>query len=205
MGDLEHVDLRDPGIEEERVDVVLRVAHEQEPVPAGAPEQDHGDVVRLPPVVRGDRWDSLRVGPQDCERDVVDEEAFAPPERRMRDRMRREGRLPCRVARSLPGHPRLEDAAHASRLQECHEAGHVVLVGMGEHDRVDGPVPRRELLIEGDEEAGRIGAAVHEQRPAAPADDEDRIALTDVEGDHPCDTVRAVGDSDAEDDDRRAE
>ena len=61
----------------------------------------------------------------------------------------------------------------------------MVLVGMGQDDEVDPPVPRRHVGVEGDEEAVGVRAAVDEHPRATIAVDEDRIALADVEDGDP--------------------
>ena len=77
--------------------------------------------------------------------------------------------------------PGLEDPADAIALEEQGEPGDVVLVRMGQDDRVDPPVPRRDPLVERDEQPVRIRPAVDQQSAAARALDEDRVALADIE------------------------
>ena len=60
----------------------------------------------------------------------------------------------------------------------------MVLVRVAEHDGVDPPVPRRDPLVEVDEQAVRVRPAVDQQPTAARSFDEDGIALPDVEDRH---------------------
>ena len=78
----------------------------------------------------------------------------------------------------------------------------MVLVGVAEHDDVDPSIPRREVLIEGDEESPRIRPAVDEQPAAALALEQDGVALPDVEDRQPGGAVGAMDDGDGERDDR---
>ena len=61
----------------------------------------------------------------------------------------------------------------------------MILVGMGQDDDVDPPVPRRNPPIELDEEPVRIRPAIDEHSPAAVPLDEDRISLPDIEDGDP--------------------
>ena len=112
---------------------------------------------------------------------------------------------PRPVAGSRPAHPRLDDPRDPVALEQQGHAGHVVLVGMGQHEQVDPAVPGRHVRVEGDEEAIRIGSAIDEHPRAAVRVDEDRVALPDVEDRDPDPPVRPVqGDgADADDDDRQ--
>ena len=78
----------------------------------------------------------------------------------------------------------------------------MVLVRVRQDDRVDPPVPRRDPLVEDDEEPVRVGAAVDEEPAAARALDEDRVALPDIEHAHPRDAGRSADDHRAGHDDR---
>ena len=66
----------------------------------------------------------------------------------------------------------------------------MILVRVGQHEEVDPPIPGRDVRVEGDEEAIRIGAAVDEHPRAAVRVDEDRVALPDVEHRDPDPAVR---------------
>ena len=69
----------------------------------------------------------------------------------------------------------------------------MVLVRVGQDHGVDPPVPRRDPLVEHDEQPVRVGSAVDEQPTAAGALDEDRVALADVEDRDPGDPGRSRG------------
>lgn len=85
------------------------------------------------------------------------------------------------------------------------ETGDVILVGVGEHEQVDPPVPWRQTLLERDEESVRVRATVDEQASAPAALDEDRITLPDVEDGDPGDAVRTVCDGEPDGGDRSRE
>src|SRR5258707_13675534 len=70
-------------------------------------------------------------------------------------------------------------------------------VGVGSEVDVFPPIPGRQPLVEGHEEASRIGAAVDEHPAATATLNQHRIALADVEHDHARDAVRAVRDDEA--------
>lgn len=57
----------------------------------------------------------------------------------------------------------------------------MVLVRVGEDDGVDSAVPRRQPLVERDEEAIGVGPTVDEKTAPTAALDEDPITLADVE------------------------
>ena len=80
-----------------------------------------------------------------------------------------------------PRIPGLEDAADAVSLEEQGKTRDVILVRMGQDEDVDPPVPRRDALVELDEQPVGIRAAVDQHPAAAGTLDEDRIALADVE------------------------
>src|SRR5690606_11764299 len=82
-------------------------------------------------------------------------------------------------------------------LDQEREPRDVVLVRMGQNEDVDPSVPRREPLVERDEQAVRIGPAVDEQSAAARALDEDRVTLPDVQDDERRRPVRPVDEDEA--------
>jgi len=185
--------------EEDRVDLLLNVAGEQEPPVADFAEQHDRDVVHAGAGVGRFTGNGHPIRPQHAKSHLVEREAVAGRQQPRRRAISVESRGPCRVARSRAAHARLEDAPDPVPPQQHRESGHVVLVRMGQHDGVDAPVPRRDVLVQRDEQPVGIRAAVDEQ-PAAPrALDEDRVALTHVED---RDARSAVGP--VEDDDDRS-
>lgn len=110
--------------------------------------------------------------------------------------------LPRRVARPRAGHTGLVDSLDPIALQHQDQAGDVVLVRMGEHDRVDSTVPRREPLVERDQQAPRVRTAIDQQPAPEAALDEDRVTLPHVEGDDPGEPVGAVSHREPETRDR---
>lgn len=64
---------------------------------------------------------------------------------------------------SATGHPGLSDAPDAIARHEARQAPGMILVGVGQHDEVDAPVPDGDALVEPPHQQVRIGPAVHEQ------------------------------------------
>jgi hypothetical protein len=207
MGHLEQVDVGEPARDQDRVDALLRIAGEQEPLAAIRAEEDDRDVVDARPSVGRSARNRRPVRPEHAERDVVEREpvarrkqlaAQAPPCQRGQER---------RVAGTGTRHPRLHEPSDPVSLDQQRETGDVVFVRVREHDEVDPAVPRRDPRVEGHEEPIRVRSAVHEQ-PATPRGlDKDRVALADVERDDVDAAVRASrrrhghrGDSERQDD-----
>ncbi len=183
-----------PRFGEERVDVVLDVAGQQESPSGDLAEEHDRDVVD--PAARIGRLarDAAGIRPQDAEPDVVE----GDPGARGEDPVRRRARLaedPVErgVARAGPAHPGLVDPPDAVALEEERQARDMILVGVGQDEDVDPAVPRRQAPVQLDEEPVRIRPAVDEHPPAAPALDEDRVSLADVEDRDPGRAVGAVG------------
>ncbi len=181
VGDLEDLDAGESTGDEDRVDVLLDVAGEQEPASVDFTEQDDRDIVDRRAGVGRLVRDRAPVRPEDAEADLVEGEPVAG--RKLVDappacpQLRPEGGVP----RPGPAHPRLEQAADAIALEQERQAGDVVLMGVAEDDEVEPPIPGRQAGIEGDDQATGVWSAVDEQAAAAPALDEDRVALADVE------------------------
>ena len=100
-----------------------------------------------------------------------------------------EGGMEGGVARPGTMHPDLGHGPDPISLEEDGQARHVILVRVGQHDEVDAPIPRRQSLVEHDQQAVRVGAAIDEHPAAGVALDEDGITLPDVEDRHPEATV----------------
>jgi len=87
----------------------------------------------------------------------------------------------ARVARIRVRAGRVDDQSDAIALKHCGQAADMVLVGMGEDDDIDGPLPPRKRLAEPLQEKVGIGTSVDERDRARRRLDEDRVALPDVE------------------------
>ncbi|HSK51666.1 MAG TPA: hypothetical protein VLA44_02855, partial [Clostridia bacterium] len=140
MRDLQQVHRADLA-EELRVDLLLDVAGQQEPPAVHAAQQDDRDVVDAGAGVRRLLGHRSRTRPQNLQPDLVDGDAV--PGREQRARWPATGELggPCRVARPGAPHARLEGALDPVAPEEQREACDMVLVGVGQHDRVEATVP----------------------------------------------------------------
>jgi hypothetical protein len=199
---LQQLDAGQPASDELRIDALLDVARQEEPMPGDLAQEDDGDVVDGRPVIARFEWHRPRVGPQDVQADVVHAQPIAGPERPARDADDGQRAPPGLVSRARTVHPRLVDALDIVAFEEERQAPDVVLVGMAEDDGVDVPIPRREMVAQRNEEPPRVGAAVHQQATSATTFDEDRVPLTDVEDDDPGDAVRSVSEGERDGDDR---
>ena len=200
---LEEVHPRQSSRQQHRVDFLLDVARQEEPLASIGPEQDNRDVVDRGAPVRRSARNVPGVRPQHRERDLVQAERVARGQPTGVHSAKREVLRPCAVARPRSQHARFDHSANPVPIEQCRKAGDVVLVRMTEHDEVDPAVPRRKLAIEGDQEAVGIGSAVNEHAATAVALEQDRVALADI---HNRDVDVAVGqpdDNDAEHNDGR--
>jgi len=108
-----------------------------------------------------------------------------------------------RVARA-PGVGERTDVEPAGRdrqadvvpVEDRDEPGTVIEMGVGQHDEIDAPPPRRQARPELREEPGRIGTSIDERDLAASLDEEG-VALADVERTHPKWRCGGRGDADA--------
>ncbi|HEY6012856.1 MAG TPA: hypothetical protein VIU37_02580 [Candidatus Limnocylindrales bacterium] len=182
MGNLEQVDARQALGEEARVDRLLDIAHQQEAARPGLSEQDHRHVVDAGAAVGRFRRDLAPDRPQDPQGDLVDLQPIAARDDAV-DRCRGSGQPGEPGCVTGPGadHARFEDAADAIPIEQHRQAGDVILVGVAEDQRVDPPIPGRDVAVERHQQAVRIGAAVDQQPSAAGALHEDAVALADVE------------------------
>jgi hypothetical protein len=167
VGDLEEVDVRKPASNQRGIDAFLDVAGEQEPTSRDFAEQHDRDVVDARPRVGRLTRNAAAVRPQHDHRRVVDGQSIARREQRARGAVRGEATRPRGVAGPRAAHPGLEHLRDAVALEEQREAGHMILVGMGQHERIDPPVPRRQPFVERDDQAIGIRATVDEQATAA--------------------------------------
>jgi hypothetical protein len=161
MCDFEKIELRQPGGEEARIDLLFDVAGQQEPALADRAEQHDRHVVDARSGVgRFDR-DLPSDRPQDAQIDLVDRQSVAGSDREMRRRaVLAEAIAPRRVTGPGPAHPRLEHPRDAVPRQEQRQTGHVVLVWVGQDHRVDATVPWRDQAVELDEQPIRVRPAI---------------------------------------------
>jgi len=192
VGDLEHVHPGHTAGEKDRVDALLDVAGEEEPLRAERPEEDDRHVVDARSGVRRLRRYGTGVGPEDAEADIVEGEPVAGAEPARLSTLLRELRRPGTVAGARAAHPGFDDPADPISREQEGEPGDVVLVRVAEDQQVDPPIPRWQVGIERDEESVRVGTSVDEEARPAIAVDEDRVTLADVEHGDPHVTVRAA-------------
>jgi hypothetical protein len=203
--DLEQVHGRQAACDELRVDALLGVAHQQEPLRPDLAQQDDRDVVDRRPVVGRTLGHAVRVRPQDPEPDRVDRQSIARGQPPAWWCATAQGLGPRLVPRPRPEHPGLVDPPHLISLEQQREPGDVVLVRVGQHQDVDPAVPRWKPLVEGQQQPARVRAAVDHQPPASTALDEDPVPLPDVEHDDPCQPVGPVHECERQSERRRGE
>jgi hypothetical protein len=181
MGDLEQIHPGQASRQQDRVDLLLDVAGEQEALLAERAEKDDRDVVDRRPAIGWVPWHGVPVGPQDLEVDRVEVQPIAGREELGGPAVEGEVR-PERVIRGTrPDHSRLEDPADPVAVDQPGQPAGMVLVRMAQDQDVDPPVPRREARIELENQAIGIGTTVDQHPGAAIALDKDRVALSDVE------------------------
>jgi hypothetical protein len=178
---LEHVDVRQPAPDEDRIDRLLDVARQQEASPIDRAEQYDRDIVDAGAGVARLSRHRAGIRPQHVEPDLVEREAVPGRKQAGARAAQRESLGECRIPRARSMHARLEDAPDSISVEENRKPGYVVLVGVGEDERIDAAVPRRDALVERHEQPVRVRPAIDEHPPAARTLDENRVALTDVE------------------------
>ena len=187
MGNLEQIDRVETAREQLRVDLLLDVAHQQEPPAPHLPGEHHRDVVDARAAVGRFEWDAAARRPQHLELDLVDGEAVSSRDRHP-NRAVGVGHLvqPCGIPGAGTAHAWLHHAIDVISLEQEGQPGHVILVRVRQDHRVDPPVPGRNASIERDEEPIGIRATVDQQAPTARAFDQDRVALANIEDRHAC-------------------
>jgi hypothetical protein len=198
VGDLEHVDPREPAPHQPGVDVLLGITGQQEAQPVGFAEQHDGDVVDPATRRRGCLGHALS-WPDHGQRHLVEPEPRPGRQRAPWRLAVPQLRVPCLPRRPGPTHPRLEHPPHAVALEQAHQPRDVVLVRVAEHDDVDPAVPRGEPPVELDQQPLGVRAAVDQHSRAAPTLDQDRVALPDVEHHQPGRATRDVRERDGGD------
>jgi hypothetical protein len=94
-----------------------------------------------------------------------------------------------RVAGPVAEHPVLDYGRHDVSLEQQCQAGHVVLVRVGQHDQVQPSIPRRHPSVEGGEQPVRVGAGVDQHPAAARTVEQQGVALPDIQHRDPQATV----------------
>jgi hypothetical protein len=194
--DLQDLDDGQVAGDEGRVDLFLDVSAEEEAVAADLAEKDDRHVVDPGPAVRRAFRDRPRVWPEDAQTNVVDREPVARHEHAPLDPAARQGGAQRSVSRPRADHPGLQNPSNRIPPQERRETRGVVLVRVAQDDDIDPTVPWREGLVEGDEEAARIGSAIDEEARPTSSLDEDGVALPHVEDGQPGHPVGSVNDCD---------
>jgi hypothetical protein len=194
VGDLQEVDARQVVGQERGVDALFDVAHQQEAPRADLAQEHDRHIVDTGATVRRYRGDLTTDWPQDAERDLIDAESVAAGDPETgRSRRRGEPPGPGRVPGARSPHPRFEDAVDAVPLEEHRQTCHMVFVRMGQDDRVDPAIPRRDPLVESDEEAVRVRPSVDQQAAAPRPLDEDGVPLPHVKDGDPGDASGSSG------------
>lgn len=203
VGYLEHVHPGQAARHEQRIHVVLDVAGEQEAAAGELAQEDDRAVVDLAILGRSSsaRRGGVGVGPQDAERGPVEADAVPGGKAPGLQAVGVESLPPGLIGRGFEGQTRLEDTAHAVAVERLHQAGDVIVVGVSQDDRVQAPIPGRDVAVQGGRERLPVRPAVHQDAPAAIALDEDGVALPYVEDDDVDAAVGAGGDDAAGEDD----
>ena len=164
MCDLEHIDdgRARACLDQLRVDLLLGVTREQESTRPGADVEDDRDVVDPGALIGRLDGHLAATRPEDAYRRRIERESVARGEK---DRPRT-GACELPLVRLVPGcsaaHARLGHLTDAVARQEEREPARVVLVRMGQHDKVQAPVPRRDALVQKAYQPVRIRAGVDE-------------------------------------------
>jgi hypothetical protein len=194
VGDLEHVHHREPALDEDRVDVFLDITGKQKPPTLEFTEKDERSVVCLPVVCR--RGVEVAgalpavVRPQDLECRVVKLDRLARRDALGQKPLCGERGLPRPICGGICRPARLEGPADLVALDHGHESGHVVVVRMGQQDRVDPPIPRGNVPVELRGEEVRVWTAIDKDAASEVTLEEDGVALANVQDD---DVDAAVG------------
>ena len=193
VGDLEHVDAGQPPPHEDRVDVLLDVAREEEAPPSDLKLEHDRDVVDARARVRRRLRDGSPVWPQDPEPPVVHAQAVTGHEAAARRPLTIEDAREGHVSGTGPRHARFVEVADAVPAEEPDQPRGVVLVGMGEDDDVEPAIPGGDARVQECAQAIGIRAAVDEDPAARRPRHEDGVPLPDIEDGHPRPPVRSSG------------
>ena len=196
MPDLQEVDWRhEPSSDQDGFDRCLRIPGEERRETAMTEQQDERSVVDVSLRKRG-RGIAIG-GVEDLDRDGrIQGYAAAGARDRGRYRCPRRIGQQSLVGRVLEGDPGMDDRLHLEALEDLHQPGHVVLVGMAENEEIDASCEEGEVRAQPAEGQLGIRAAVHEHGGAAGCLDEDGVALPDVQHGHVEQPVRTRGERD---------
>jgi hypothetical protein len=181
MGDLEQVHPGQAARQQDRVDLLLDVACQQEALGAERPEEDDRDVVDRRPAIGWVSWDGVPVGPQHLETDRVEAQPIAGREELRGPAFEGEAGPEGVIRGTRPDHARLEDPPDPVAVDEPGQTASVILVRMAQDQDVDSPIPWWDSRVELEDQTIWIGTPVDQHPGTAIALDEDRIALADVE------------------------
>ena len=181
MGDLEQVDPGQAPRQDDRVDLLLDVAGQQEALAAERAQEDDRHVVDRGAAVGRIPGNRVAVRPQDPEVDRVQPQSVARRQEARCPGFERKVGPKGAIGRARADHARLVHLADPVRLDEARQPTRVILVGMAQDQDVDASVPRRDARIELEDQAVGIGTPVDQHPGAAIALDKDRVALSDVE------------------------
>ena len=192
MRHLEHIGPRQTPGQEDRIDALLDVAHQQRTLAPELREQHDRHVVDAGSFVGRLGSNGSGVGPEHREPDAIKRERIAGPEPAAFDVAQPQRELPRGVAGTAAAHPDVERPADPVALEEQRESGDVILVRVRQQQQVDAAVPRRETAVERRDQSFRIRSAVDEHAGSARPLHEDGVTLSDIERDDPEPAVRAV-------------
>jgi len=188
VGHLQEVDpiaVGDARRQELRVDGLLDVAGQEQAAGAEVQVQDGRHVVDAGSGIGRLGGHDAPCRPADVHGRRIEAEAIAGDQPAPIDRQPIERVVEGGVTRAGATHPDFGHGPHPVALEEEREAGHVILVRMGQHDQVDPPVPGRQSRVQDDEQPIRVRSAIHEHAAPGVALDEDGVALTHVQDRHP--------------------
>jgi hypothetical protein len=179
--DLQEVDVRQTTAQQDGIDALLDVAHQEEPVTFDLPEEHNRDVVDARAGIRRAGRNGARVGPQHPKGDGIEGDRVAGLERLGAPNRSEQCGGKRTVAGSWAQHPRFHDAPDPVALQKPGQPGDVVFMGVAQDEQVQPTIPGRQPGVECDEKATRIGTTVDQHSAAAVALDEDRVSLSHIE------------------------
>ena len=184
MPDLQHVDPgQEAAVSQHCLDRHVRVPGEQGRKAAVAKQPDHRCIVDV--ALRQGGRNVIRRGIQQGEdRPGVEAQALAGACRHQSTTRLRAGQPQEQgIGRVCVVATRVEDQANLISLESGHQPGDVVLVRVGQDQDVDAAVPPRQPLPEPAQQEIRIRATVDQHGRPRRRHDQDRIALSYVQGD----------------------
>ena len=184
MADFQHVHRTDQApFQQQRLNRGLRVAGQQRAKRPALQQHHERAVIDVP--IQQRRLGVALIGIQNTQVRFTAEpdDVSGPCLSEVRGRFGPRQRYEARIGRVVVVATWLEYRADRKALERWHQAGDMVLVRMGEHQHVQPPLPEGQLLAQPPHGEVRVRAAVDQCSPARRRDDEDRVALADVEHD----------------------